>query len=220
MYEINKVPNDVVRLECLIRQTSYAQRKFNTACLIAMVVIVTSVLLLGLVYFLVSAKTENSVAETALTSDRKLMADPQYRELSMLHAELSAILMGSLEAKLSTLENRLHENRIDASDLAVLEEVKRDLRFVKNSSYEHSMNMLGWTREAATQSETKAALKTALIDEVAHLKSLIYIGMASFSVLAFVMIGLWLQSIYRIRLLDGKLMQLQSLPHPADSDSL
>lgn len=116
-------------------------------------------------------------------------------EINALKAQLLGLISGSIESKLSVLEESIQSGILTTTAMQTIQGLKSDVTVLKTYSKTGAGRLIASnTRAIATRMDKQ------LIDEIAYLKNLFYISIASCGLLAVAMGGIWYQSQTRHRL--------------------
>lgn len=101
-------------------------------------------------------------------------------EVNTLKGQVVGLVSGSIESKLRSLEASVRSGTLSNS-LGTIEDLKNDLKVLRSYS------------EPPKKETTAAAINTQLIQEMAQLKRLIYLTLASCGLMLAVIAGVWLK---------------------------
>ena len=132
-----------------------------------------------------------------------------YREVDLLRRQSNALLSGSIETKLRLIETSLRSGRVRAADLEMLQSLKEELKLLKNSSLPNSSGALTGRPSAIAQQTRRGSGRLInneqMLAEMAYMKNLLYVSIASCGLMFVTVGGLWLHSSARLRQLDAKI---------------
>lgn len=118
-----------------------------------------------------------SVAPTAYTTDMNPVLST---EINSLKGQFVGLISGSIESKLKTLENNIRQGAV-ANSLGTIEDLKNDVRVLRAYS------------NPATASNVSVS-NEQLIQEVSHLKTLIYLTLSSCGLMLAAVAGIWFKN--------------------------
>jgi hypothetical protein len=146
-----------------------------------------------------------------------------YRDVDLLKRHSHALITGSIENKIRRIEADLRRGTVQAADLETLESVKEDLKLLKNyAAVGTSQQVAARSLPAAPQgpkNPAHLANQEQVLAEIATMKSLLYISLASCGLLFIGVGGLWLSSSASLRRLDSRIAGARVLlerPSPSD----
>lgn len=132
-----------------------------------------------------------------------------YRQVDLLRRQSNALLTGSIETKLRLIERSLRSGTVRAADLEMLQSLKEELKFLKNSSLLDSSKELAARPPSTAQQTGRGSAylinNEQMLAEMAYMKNLLYVSIASCGLLFVGVGGLWLHSSARLRQLDAKI---------------
>jgi hypothetical protein len=132
-----------------------------------------------------------------------------YREVGLLRRQSNALLTGSIETKLRLIETSLRNGKVRAADLEMLQSLREELKLLKNSSsFDPSTRRAVPRPSVARQAGRSSAHlinNEQMLAEMAYMKNLLYVSIASCGLLFVSVGGLWLHSSARLRQLDAKI---------------
>ena len=105
-------------------------------------------------------------------------------EIDTLKAQLIGLISGSIESKLRTLEQSVKLGTVSYS-LGTIEDLKNDVKVLRTYS------------DSAKQEKTRLT-NEQLLDEMSELKNLIYLTLASCSLMLAAVAGVWFKNRYRL----------------------
>lgn len=121
-------------------------------------------------------------------------------EIEALKGQLSAIITGSIESKLRSLESRIRNGTVSEADLGMIEDLKSDLNILVSYSARRPeaapVKIGGHDKRPDANPE-----KRYIAEELSQLKVLFYVSIASSGFLAVAMGGIWLGSAHKFKLL-------------------
>lgn len=161
------------------------------ACLMALVVI------LGFLLFPANSLLNDLEArQRAAEADRIAQSPALSMEVSALKGQLVGFVSGAIESKLHNLEENIRSDNVSAVDLGTIQEIKNDLKFLRGYSDSSAAEQSPQKSSAATR--TVMLSNDQLLNEFLQLKYLIYISIASCSLMIAVTGGVWLHNRYSI----------------------
>ena len=105
-------------------------------------------------------------------------------EINTLKGQLVGLVSGSIESKLRSLEQSIKSGSINTS-LGTIQDIKNDVSVLKSYSTPETK---------VVQSQSNASL----LEEVSHLKNLIYFTLSSCGLMLAAVCGVWIRSRYRL----------------------
>lgn len=105
-------------------------------------------------------------------------------EVNTLKRQLVGLMSGSIESKLNALEESIRVGSLSSS-IGTIEELKNDLKVLK-------------TYTDAAKKEVVVISNEQLVQEVSHLKHLIYLSLASCGLMLAAVAGIWIRSRHRL----------------------
>ena len=127
---------------------------------------------------------------------KKITADDLYAtadsprltaEVDSLKGQLVGLLSGSIESKLSSLEENLRAGTLNSS-LGTIEALKNDVKVLR--SYSEPVK-----KQATT---TDGSVNEQLIQEMSHLKRLIYLSFASCGLMLAALASIWFKNVRKL----------------------
>ncbi|MEQ1637335.1 MAG: hypothetical protein ABL903_11635 [Methylococcales bacterium] len=106
-------------------------------------------------------------------------------EVDLLKGQVAGLVGGSIESKLRMLEESVRAGSVNNA-LGTIQDLKRDVKVLQASS------------EPVTLKEPPKATNEILLEEVSHLKNLIYLTIASISLMFAALAGIWINKRYRL----------------------
>jgi hypothetical protein len=166
--------------------------KANRILFYAVITLISVAMLLG--FFLMS--THNALTQfekqQAIAEIQKQQINPALtEEINALKAQLLGLISGSIESKIKVLEESILLGGVTATTGmgAAIQDLKNDVTVLKTYS------KTGAGRLIASNTQIIGPKQDAqLIDEIANLKNLFYISIASCGLLAVAIGGIWYQS--------------------------
>jgi len=122
-------------------------------------------------------------------------------EINSLKGQVVGLISGSIESKLRALEESVRLGTVSSS-LGTIEDLKNDIKVLRSYS-EPSV-----ADQAAVSTEQ-------LMQEMSHLKNLIYVSLASCGLMLAAVAGVWIRNRNRLPYTDAKKAYLSS---PSDRD--
>ncbi len=178
MSELHETKSEIVVLQ---RIPSHQALMKANRWLMAMVFFLMAVIIIGGFFFLPSndlsrfKKTEVTLAEI----NPVLSA-----EVNTLKGQFVGLVSGSIESKLRSLEESIRLGAA-ANSLATLQDLKNEVQVLK--SYSDS-----------NKNEAEPIDSKQLIQEMSHLKHLVYLTFASCGLMFAAVCGIWLKNRYRL----------------------
>jgi len=166
--------------------------KANRILFYAVISLISAVMLLG--FFLMSKHNALSQFEKqqAIAEIQKQQVNPALtEEINALKAQLMGLISGSIESKIKVLEESILLGGVKTTTGmgAAIQDLKNDVVVLKTYSE------TGAGRLIASKTPVIATkMDKQLIDEIAYLKSLFYISIASCGLLAMAIGGIWYQN--------------------------
>jgi hypothetical protein len=161
------------------------------ACLMALVV------MLGFLLFPAnSLLTDLEVRQRAAEVNGPAQNPALSMEVNALKGQVVGLVSGSIESKLRNLEENIRADNVTAVDLGTIQEIKNDLKILRNSS-DSSANALA-ERQSDAANRTAMLSNGQLLDEFSQLKYLIYFSIASCSLMIATVGGVWLHNRYSL----------------------
>ena len=120
--------------------------------------------------------------DSVFVSSRTLQNPALSDEINVLKGQLVGLVSGSIESKLRILEDSIRTGSVNAS-LGTIQDLKNDVEVLKSYS----------------RPETKTVVNPVnqqLVEEVTHLKRLIYLTIASCSLMLAAIAGFWIKKRY------------------------
>lgn len=111
-----------------------------------------------------------------------------FAEVDNLKGQLVGLVSGSIESKLRTLEESLRSGALNNS-LGTIEDLKNDVKVLRGYSEPANNGQINQANAAANQQ---------LIQEMSHLKRLIYLSFASCGLMLAALAGIWIKHIRRL----------------------
>ncbi len=138
------------------------------------------VLILGIVYVpgvdVASQYQKLGIAEAALNEPNS----PVSKEVAALKGQVIGLVSGSIESKLRVLENSIKSGTLDNS-LGTIADLKSDIKVLRSYS------------DAPKKPEAMVS-NVQLVEEVTHLKHLIYATLASCGLMFVAAAGIWVKN--------------------------
>ncbi len=106
-------------------------------------------------------------------------------EINTLKGQMVGLVSGSIESKLRILEESVRLGSTNSA-LGTIQDLKRDLQVLESYS------------EPATKQTSDKVANEAILKEVSHLKHLIYMTLASASLMFAAVAGIWFKKRYRL----------------------
>ena len=106
-------------------------------------------------------------------------------EINTLKGQVVGLVSGSIESKLRILEDSVRVGSVNNA-LGTIQDLKRDVRVLQSYS------------EPTLQQASKQIANEVLLEEVSHLKHLIYLTLASGSLMFAAIAGIWIKKSYRL----------------------
>ena len=132
-----------------------------------------------------------------------------YREVDLLRRQSNALLTGSIETKLRLIEKNLRSGTVRAADLEMLQSLKEEFKLLKNPSVLDSSGEPAGRPPSIAQTTGRGSAhlinNEQMLAEMAYMKNLLYVSIASCGLLFVSVGGLWLHSSSRLRRLDAKI---------------
>ena len=178
MSELHETKSEIVVLQ---RIPSHQALMKANRWLMAMVFFLMAVIVIGGFFFLPSndlshfKKTEVTLAE---------MNPVLSAEVNTLKGQFVGLVSGSIESKLRSLEESIRLGAA-ANSLATLQDLKNEVQVLR--SYSDS------TKNEAGTTDSKQ-----LMQEMSHLKHLVYLTFASCGLMLAAVCGIWLKNRYRL----------------------
>jgi len=139
-----------------------------------------------------------------------IVKDPVlYRQVDLLRRQSNVLLTGSIETKLRLIESSLRRGKVRAADLEMLQSLKEELKLLNNSSHLDSSGALAGQPPSVVRRTGRGSAhrinNEQMLTEMAYMKNLLYVSIASCGLLFVSVGGLWLHSSARLRQLDAKI---------------
>lgn len=174
-----------------------------------------------LIFTVLLAPNHPGPYETKQAVKGQEMKDPAlYREVDLLRRQFHALITGSIESKLRRIEGSLRRGTIQAADLETLQGLKDDLKVLKNYSFLDSSQPVAAqplpVAQQAGRGSSHLINNEQVLTEIAYMKNLLYVSIASCGLLFIGIGGLWLRSSFRLKQIDSKLSDSRLLlekPH-------
>jgi hypothetical protein len=150
------------------------------------VVLIMALIVVAGFWLMPSKRFFDSYATIAI-SDVHANASPQSlsSEVATLKGQLVGIVSGSIESKLSTLEQSLRSGAVNTS-LGAIQDLKNDVKLLRTYS----------ATEKPQPQNTVA--NQQLIEEMSHLKRLIYLTIASCGLMLAAVTGIWIRNLKKL----------------------
>lgn len=116
-------------------------------------------------------------------------------EINTLKGQVVGLVSGSIESKLRILEESVRVGSMKNA-LGTIQDLKRDVRVLQSYS------------ESSTQAPNQV-VNEILLEEVSHLKHLIYLTLASGSLMFAAIAGIWIKKRYRLTFRKSAYLQRQ-----------
>lgn len=180
MREINPKGVKTQSKNVLILQENPKQQlvKVNRYLLYLVAVLMTLVVVMG--FLLVPSENPLATVKTPIIQAQKVtpvLSD----EINLLKSQMTGLVSGSIESKLRTLEESVRAGRVNNA-LEAIQDLKRDVRMLPT----HSVS-------AVAVSEPAKVANDVLLEEVSHLKKLIYLTLASVSLMVTAVACVWVK---------------------------
>lgn len=168
----------------LILQDSVSQQslaKVNRYLLYMVMSLMTLVFLLGFMLW-----PSEDPLDTFKTSNHLQQTNPVISaEINTLKGQVVGLVGGSIESKLRVLEDSLKSGSVNNA-LGTIQDLKRDVKMLQSYS------------EPAMVKEPVAVANEVLLVELSHLKNLLYLTLASASLMFAAIAGVWVRKQYLI----------------------
>ncbi|WP_411725578.1 hypothetical protein [Methyloglobulus sp.] len=177
---------DFVKLQGLVRTIPSHQQLMKTNRLLvgAVFFLMVIVLVVGFMFVPSSDVVKSAKKINTATIAAEGMNPVVSAEVNTLKGQLIGLLSGSIEGKLKTLEQSVKLGSVDNS-LGMIADLKNDIKVLRSYS--------------DTPKKPEAMVSNVqLVEEVAHLKHLIYASLASCGLMFVAAAGVWVK--YRKRL--------------------
>lgn len=177
---------EIVKIQGVVRTIPSHQQliKVNRMLLGAVFFLMLLVFILGLLFVpssdLIADYTKINAANIAAQGMNPVVSS----EVNSLKGQFIGLVSGSLESKLRSLEESIKSGTVNNS-LGTIEDLKNDIRVLRSYS------------DTAKNPETVVS-NVNLVEEVTHLKHLIYMSLASCGLMFAAAAGVWVK--YRKRL--------------------
>ncbi|NOT85237.1 MAG: hypothetical protein HOP02_10780 [Methylococcaceae bacterium] len=156
--------------------------KVNRYLVYMVLSLMTLVLLLGFLLW----PTTNPLSDFKGSAVQLRQATPVLSaEINVLKSQVAGLVGGSIESKLRLLEDSIRAGSV-SNALGTIQDLKRDVRVLQASS------------EPAILKENPRLANDILLEEVSHLKNLIYLTLASVSLMFAAIAGIWVNKRYRL----------------------
>lgn len=133
------------------------------------------------------------------------------RDVELLKGQMNVLIAGAMETKIQRLESSLQSGIISATDLETIQELKESLKALKVYSIQNASATAGLqndTEKAARATQPTHARALLYSDEVTHeiasIRNLVYVSIASWGFAIVVFGGVWLRGFYRLRRIQSE----------------
>ncbi|MCX7087121.1 MAG: hypothetical protein NTV00_03600 [Methylococcales bacterium] len=185
MREINPDGVSTKNQTVLILQNTNKQQqlvKINRYLVYLVMSLMTVVMLLGFLLWPV----ENPLNDFKPSAVQLRQATPALSsEITLLKSQVAGLVGGSIESKLKTLEDSVRSGSVNNA-LGTIQDLKREVRTLQ-----------AYAEPAITKEAPKVA-NDILLQEVSHLKNLIYLTLASVSLMFAALASIWINKRYRL----------------------
>ncbi len=162
----------------------HALMKVNRLLLAIVCVLMAVVLIAGLLLF-PNDNIINSYKKTAATESYAAEMNPVLSaEVNALKGQLVGLVSGSIESKLNALEESIRVGSVSSS-IGTIEELKNDLKVLRAYS-------------EPAKKERVTVSNEQLMQEMSHLKRLIYLSVASCGLMLAAVAGIWIKNRNRL----------------------
>ncbi len=184
MREINPPGANTQSRNVLVLQGNRQQHlmKINRSLMYLVLTLMTLVVLLSALLW----PTKDPLNEFKTSAVQLRQTNPALSaEITMLKGQVAGLVGGSIESKLRSLEDSIRTGSVNHA-LGTIQDLKRDVRVLQAYS------------EPAVLKETPRLANEILLEEVSHLKKLIYLTLASISLMFAAAVGIWVNKRYRL----------------------
>lgn len=163
---------------------------FLFAALMALVV------MLGFLLFPTNSLLNNLEAQRIAAVNGPVQNSGLSLEVNALKGQLVGLISGSIESKLHNLEENIRTDNVSAVDLGTIQEIKNEIKILRGYSDSSAAALASHKSEIATH---EVMLNQGqLLNEFSQLKYLIYISIASCSLMIAVTGGVWLHNRFHL----------------------
>lgn len=183
MSETNKTKSEIVVLQ---RVPSHQALMKSNRWLVRGILFLMTVIFVG--GFLLLPSYDFLDQHQKITTDEISPAQTNPRlsaEVDTLKGQLVGLVSGSIESKLKTLEASLRSGTIKNS-LGTIEDLKNDVKALRAYS------------EPVTKEQRNNVANEQLIQEMSHLKRLIYLSFASCGLMLAALAGIWIKNLRKL----------------------
>jgi hypothetical protein len=184
MSDIEKISSEIIDARGNLQRitTSQGLMKVNRLLLTIIISLMTVIVILG-VSLLPSHISVNDYKAVIASDAYHVEMNPVLSaEVNTLKGQLVGLVSGSIESKLRTLEESIRLGSV-ANSLGTIEDLKNDLKVLRVYS-------------DTPQKAPSSVGNEQLIHEVAQLKSLIYLTLASCGLMLAAFAGIWIKNSY------------------------
>ncbi len=134
---------------------------------------------------------DRKIDSTPLVASTQVLQNPALSdEINVLKGQLVGLVSGSIESKLRILEDSIRTGSVNAS-LGTIQDLKNDVEVLKSYSRPEKKTVAN-------------PINQQLVEEVTHLKRLIYLTIASCSLMLAAIAGFWFKKRYRLADSNGQ----------------
>jgi hypothetical protein len=182
--------HDFEHPQWLVNQAFIRQQKIRNWIVLGLLL-----LMLFLILFMLPAKNllDSSRHTIAATPKGEGRVQGYDQEVEALQHKITGLITASIESKLQAIENRIQTGKISLEDVRTIDDLKNDLGILKAYSARPALHPVD-KRALIPETHQPAYREDDLLEEIAQLKSLFYVSVASFGVAAAVVGGYWLHS--------------------------
>ncbi|GAB6140024.1 hypothetical protein JCM14076_07530 [Methylosoma difficile] len=151
-----------------------------------LVILMMSLMVVTGFWLMPSKRFFDSYASIAALEAQSQSPQSLSAEVATLKGQLVGIVSGSIESKLSTLEQSLRTGAVNTS-LGAIQDLKNDVKLLRSYS----------AAEPSQQTSNNIG-NQQLIEEMSHLKRLIYLTIASCGLMLAAFTGIWLRNLKKL----------------------
>lgn len=186
MSDINKINSEIVETQGILQRIPSSQglMKINKLLLAIVFSLMTVVLILGFLLFPNHDLTNNYKKTRTSEVYASGMNPVLSSEVNNLKGQFIGLISGSIESKLRALEESIRLGTV-ANSLGTIEDLKNEVKVLRSYS-------------DPAKNETVNLANEQLMQEMAELKNLIYVTLASCGLMLAAIAGIWIKNRNRL----------------------
>lgn len=178
MSELDKTKSELVVLQTI--SSHQGLMKVNRLLMTLVFFLMAVIVIAGIFFLPTNEFTQFKKTEATIAEINPVLSV----EVNALKSQFVGLVSGSIESKLRSLEESIRRGSVSSS-LGTVEDLKNDVKILQSYS-------------EPIKKEPAVAPNEKIIQEMSHLKQLVYLTLASCGLMLAVVVGIWYKIRYRL----------------------